>query len=279
MADENHGVTVGGVNIPRVGLGTWLLEGEACVASTAAALKAGYRLIDTAAMYGNEAAVGAGIRQSGVDRREIFVTTKVWSDDIGAGRLQASAERSLTALGLEVIDLLLIHWPNPLVPLSESMEALADCRRRGLARNIGVSNFPSTMLDEAIRLCPEPLIANECEYHPFLDQTAVLAACRRHGIAFLSYCPLGKGDWRLFMEPAIVAAAKRLDRTPAQVVLRWHVQQSNVVALPKSSSAAHIAQNIALWDFMLTDDEMAAISRLTRARRRYVDPGMAPAWD
>jgi diketogulonate reductase-like aldo/keto reductase len=272
-------VSANGAVIPRLGLGTWSLDGRACVAATAAALKAGYRHIDTAAMYGNEADVGAGLARSGVTRAEVFITTKVWSDDIGRGRLQASAKRSLKALGIDVIDLLLIHWPNPQIPLSESLGALADCRQQGLARHIGVSNFPSRMLDEAVRLCPAPLVANECEYHPYLNQNAVLAACRRHGMAFLSYSPLGKADPQLLGEPVIVAAAKRVGRTPAQVVLRWHIQQPGVGAVPKSSSPARIAQNLAVWDFMLTDDEMVAISGLSRVGLRYVDPGMGPDWD
>lgn len=264
-----------GARIPALGFGTWQLRDGACVRAVQTALACGYRHIDTARMYANEKAVGEGLRASGLKRDDVFVTTKVWREDIGAGALERSAEASLRDLGLDQVDLLLIHWPNAGIPLKDSIAALCNARRRGLARNIGVSNFSTALLDEAVRLASEPLVANQCEYHPRLDQGAVLSACRRHGVAFVSYSPLGKGD--LLAEPAIAAVAQRLDRKPSQVVLRWHLQQG-VAAIPRSGSADHIRDNFGVFDFALTEADMAAISALRRRDGRMVDTGWVK-WD
>ena len=264
-----------GADIPALGFGTWQLRGEACVAAVGAALACGYRHIDTARMYGNEREVGQGLRASGLARDEVFVTTKVWRDNIASGALEKSAEASLADLGLDQVDLLLIHWPNRAIPLADSIRALCNARKRGLARHIGVSNFPSAMLDEAVALSSEPLVANQCEYHPRLDQTAVLAACRRHGMAFTAYSPLGRGE--LLAAPAIAAIAGRLGRAPSQIVLRWHVQQG-VAAIPRSGTAAHIQSNFGIFDFTLSPDDMAAISALARPGGRLVDMGWVD-WD
>lgn len=270
-------VHANGAAIPAIGLGTFRSEGEACIAAVSTALKAGYRHIDTARMYGNEVEVGQGLKAGGVPRDQVFVTTKVWWEDIAAGHLQASAEASLKRLGLDQVDLLLIHWPNPAVPLKDSIAALCDVRKKGLARHIGVSNFPVALLDEAVALASEPLVANQCEYHPMLDQTKVLAACRRHGMAFTAYCPIGRGA--LDKVPEIDAIAANHGKTAAQVVLRWHTQQEGVVAIPKSSNPGRIAENIAIFDFTLTPAEMASIKRLARPDGRLIRPAFQPAWD
>ena len=270
-------VRANGAAIPALGLGTWAARGGDCAAAVAHALKVGYRHIDTAAMYGNEEEVGEGMRVAGVPRDEVFVTTKVWPSDIGWGALQRSAEASLRRLGLDAVDLLLIHWPNPAIPLADSIRALCDARRQGLARHVGVSNFPVVMLEEALRLAEAPLVANQCEYHPHLDQSKLLAACRRHGLAFAAYCPLGRGT--LVADGTVQAIAAARGRTPAQVLLRWHVQQEGVIALPKSANPARIAENFSIFDFTLSDAEMARLSGLAHARGRVVDIGGAPAWD
>lgn len=270
-------VAANGAAIPAIGLGTWAARGEACAQAVQWALEAGYRHLDTAAAYENEAAVGAGLRASGVPRGEIFVTTKVWYTDLAEGALQRSAEASLRRLGLDRVDLLLVHWPNPAIPLAETMRALCDAKRHGLTRHIGVSNFPTALLEEAVALADEPLVANQCEYHPRLDQAKVIAACRRHGLAFTSYCPIGRGE--PLAERTVTEIAARHRRTPAQVVLRWHVQQPGVVAIPKSIHRDRIAENIAVFDFTLTDEEMAAISRLARTQGRMIEPAWAPRWD
>jgi diketogulonate reductase-like aldo/keto reductase len=263
-------VEANGARIPAIGLGTWRLAGEAGSSAVQHALAVGYRHIDTAAMYDNEEAVGEGLRASGLPRDDIFVTTKVWYTDIAPGDLQRSAEASLKRLGLDAVDLLLIHWPNPDIPLRDSMQALAEVRRRGLARHIGISNFSARRVDAAVAACPEPLVANQCEYHPYLNQDAVRAACARHGLAFTSYCPLGKGD--LVNEPVVRAIAAAHGKTPAQVVLRWHVQQPKTVAIPKSGNPDRIAENLAAFDFALGEDEMRRLSALARPDGRMVNP-------
>ena len=268
-------IDANGARIPALGFGTWQLREEACVSAVETALSCGYRHIDTARMYGNEKAVGHGLRGSGLKRDDVFVTTKVWRDDISSGALERSAEASLRDLGLDQVDLLLIHWPNAAIPLKDSIAALCNARRRGLARNIGVSNFSVALLNEATALSSEPLVANQCEYHPRLDQSAVIAACRRHRLAFVSYSPLGKGD--MLAEPVITDIARRVARKPSQVVLRWHVQQG-VATIPRSGSPAHIRDNFDVFDFALSDADMAAISGLHRGNGRMVDMGWV-AWD
>jgi diketogulonate reductase-like aldo/keto reductase len=267
-------VHANGAAIPALGLGTWPMKGEEASEAVARALASGYRAVDTAAMYGNEDAVGEGLRAS---RAEVFVTTKVWYTDLAPGALQRSAEASLRRLGIDAVDLLLIHWPNPAIALEDSIAALCDAKRRGLARHIGVSNFPVALLERAVALATEPLVANQCEYHPHLDQTKVLSACRRHGLAFLSYAPIGKGA--VLQDKAVRDIAARHGRTPAQVVLRWHVQQDGVAAVPKSANPQRIAENLDVFGFTLSEDEMRALSDLSRPDGRMVAPGWSPEWD
>lgn len=273
---ERQVVHANGAAIPALGFGTWTLTEEACVEAVQWALEAGYRHLDTARMYGNEAAVGAGLTASGLPRHDVFVTTKVWLDDIASGDLERSAEASLRRLGLSTVDLLLIHWPNPAVPLADSTAALCRAKRQGLARHIGVSNYPSAMLDETVRLASEPLVANQVEYHPYLDQSAVLAACRRHGLALTAYSPLGRAG--VLADETLTAIAARRERSVSQIVLRWHVQQG-VVAIPRSRTRQHIVDNAAIFGFELSEAEMAAISGLARPDGRFIDPGFSPEWD
>jgi len=266
-------VEANGARIPAVGLGTYRLMGEDCARAVARAIEVGYRHIDTATVYDNEEAVGAGLKAAGISRDEVFVTTKVWYSDLAPGDLERSAEASLKRLGLSQVDLLLIHWPNPDIPLRGTLAALAGAKRSGLTRHIGISNFSPKRVDDAVALCPEPLVANQCEYHPFLDQDPVRAVCARHGLAFTSYCPLGKGD--VTGDPEIRAIAQAHRKTPAQVVLRWHVQQPLTVAIPKSGNRDRIAENIGVFDFVLTADEMRRIAALARPDGRIVSPGFA----
>jgi diketogulonate reductase-like aldo/keto reductase len=270
-------IEANGALIPALGLGTWGLRGEDCAAAVRTALEAGYRHLDTASMYGNEDAVGAGLKASGIDRDEVFVTTKVWYEDLAPADLRRSAEASLRRLGLSRVDLLLIHWPNARIPLRDTIPALCEAKRAGLARHIGVANFTVSLLDEAVVLADEPIVANQCEHHPYLDQRAVLAACRRHGVAFVSYCPLGRAH--VLGEPTIKAVAEAHGRTPAQIVLRWHLQQPGVGAIPKSGNPQRIRENFAVWDFTLSADEMAHISGLRRPDGRMVAPSWSPRWD
>ncbi len=278
MTASVHNLTANGADIPAIGLGTWTLDDEAATRLVSEAINVGYRHIDTAAMYQNEAGVGAGLRFGGVPRSEIFLTTKVWYTDIAEGDLQRSVEASLERLGVDDLDLVLIHWPSPTVPLAESIAALNEVGDRGYARNIGVSNFPVALLDEAVKLSRRPLVCNQVEYHPFLNQDRLLEACRSHGMALVSYCPLARGG-ELAAEPAIAAAAKRLGRSPAQIVLRWHIQQTGVAAIPRSSRPERIAENLRVFDFSLSDEEMASISALRSRRLRICDFEFSPNWD
>lgn len=273
-----HRIEANGARIPAIGLGTFTLTGGTATRLVAGAIEAGYRHIDTAAMYDNEREVGEGVRASGVPREEIFLTTKVWPSDIADGPLQRSVEASLKRLGTDHADLVLIHWPNPEVPLAQSIRALNEVAGRGLARHIGVSNFTVALVEEAVGLSERPLACNQVEYHPYLNQDRVLAACRKHGLGVTAYCPLGRGT-ALLAEPAVRAAAERHGRTPAQVVLRWHVQQEGVAAIPRSSNPARIAENLAVFDFALEPDEMAAISALRARHHRICDFEFSPEWD
>jgi diketogulonate reductase-like aldo/keto reductase len=213
-------------------------------------------------------------------RDDIFVTTKVLPDNIRSGALQDSARRSLDRLGFDAVDLLLIHWPNAKVPLSESIAALCDARQMGLARNIGVANFTIAMVEEAVALAArhgEKIATNQVEYHPRLNQDRLLATCRKHGIVLVSYCPVGQGN--ILDDPSVTGVARRHGRSPAQVVLRWHVQQDGVAAIPKSASRDHLAENLAVFDFELTAEDMAALSALAVPNGRIINPSFGPKWD
>lgn len=273
-----HVIDANGANIPAVGYGTWTLEGQACSDLVAHAIRSGYRHVDTADMYNNEEAVGAGLKASGVPRNDVFLTTKVWFTNLADGDLQRSAETSVNRLGVDHVDLLLIHWPSKTIPLAESIAALNDARDRGLARNIGVSNFPVAMLDEAVSLSAHPLACNQVEYHPRLNQDKVLEACRRHGVALVSYCPLCR-DAELLANDPVAALARKYGRTPAQIVLRWHVQQEGVACIPRSKTPSRIEENLAIFDFELEDEDMAAISALSSQSLRICDFEFSPKWD
>ncbi|MGA7486056.1 MAG: aldo/keto reductase [Xanthobacteraceae bacterium] len=265
-----------GAEVPVIGFGTSSL-GD-CGEIVATALRLGYRHIDTAWKYGSERGVGEGIRSSGVPRGEIFLTTKVSHEYLRADDFARSVDESLANLGVDFVDLLLVHWPNPDIPLNEPIAALAKAKRAGLARHIGVANFNIALLDEAIRLCPEPLVTLQAEYHAHLDQTKLTQACRRRGMIFTAYCPLGRG--RLLRDPVLADIAARKGRPLAQIALRWLIQQGNIAAIPRSSNAKRMAENLAIFDFALSDDEMARIAALKRSDGRIADPaGRAPAWD
>jgi diketogulonate reductase-like aldo/keto reductase len=278
LQPQSHVSTATGVKIPAIGFGTGGGLRADCQDAVLAALRAGYRFIDTARKYGSEKAVGEAIRASGLKRDDIFVITKVSHEDLHAKDFERSTETSLRELGLDVVDLLMVHWPLPDMPFQETMGALAAMKRRGFARHVGVANFNVAMLEDAIRLCPEPLTALQAEYHPFLGQSKILDACRRHRLAFISYCPLARG--RIFSEPTLAEIARAKGKTVAQVVLRWLIQQPQVTAIPSSSTPARIAENLDVFDFTLSDDEMRRIHALARPDGRIVNPkGRAPVWD
>lgn len=270
-------LNVNGASIPVIGLGTWELTGDHCTQIVTEALRVGYRSVDTAQMYGNEAAVGAGLLASGLPREDIFLTTKIWPDCAASGVLERTAEERLRSLNVGYLDLLLIHWPPQDVPIADTMARLSAVKRAGLTRHIGVSNFNVQLLEEAVATCSEPLVTNQVEYHPFLSQSKILDACKRHGLSLTAYCPLARS--RVFTCPTICAIARRLDRSPAQITLRWLIQQEGVVAIPRTGTVARLGANLSACGFELNDDDMAAISRLREPNGRIVDSNYSPTWD
>jgi 2,5-diketo-D-gluconate reductase B len=260
--------------IPRIGFGTWRLSGRDCSEGVADALAAGYRHVDTAAIYGNEADVGRGLRSSGVDRSEVWLTTKVWPEDLAPERVRASLERSLSELDTDYADLFLIHWPNPRIPLAATLDAMTTLRDEGRTREIGVSNFPSAQFREALDLAP--VIVNQVEYHVYLDQSAVLEVCRERDAELTAYRPLGKGA--VTSDPAIAEMAAAHGATPAQVALAWLIGQEGVSAVPKASSPERRRENLGALGVELSADERSALDALPKDRRA-VQTQSSPDWD
>lgn len=265
-----------GAKIPKIGLGTWQLTGRTCRQAVAAAIGLGYRHIDTAQMYGNETEVGEGIRDAKLDRAALFVTTKLDLANMTAPRVRAGAEESLKRLKLDYIDLLLIHWPSKSVPLGETLGAMAELKAKGLVRHIGVSNFTVALMREAVEVHKAEPVCNQVEYHPWLGQAKVLPTARRYGMAVSAYCPLGRGGAP--SDKVLGAIAKRHDKSAAQIALRWLIEQDGVAAIPKSASGEHIAANLDVFDFALSDADRAEIDRLPK-NQRIVDWGASPVWD
>jgi len=260
-------VAANGASIPLLGLGTWDLRGRTCARMVEQALRLGYPHIDTAEMYGNEAEVGEGLRASGVKRDSVFITTKIWPDHFRARELESAARACLERLRLSEVDLLLLHWPNPKVPLAETIGALCKVKREGLARHIGVSNFTVALIADALKVSTEPLVCDQVEYHPFLDQSILLAETRAHGMALVAYSPLARGDLRNEVLVRIGAAHKK---TTAQISLRYLVQQ-NVVVIPRTSKLERLSENAAIFDFTLSEREMRDIAALGHRDGRLVD--------
>lgn len=269
-------VTAHGATIPRIGLGTWELKGRSCARTVEQALRAGYKLIDTAEVYENEREVGDGIRASGLRRAEVFVTTKIWPDHLAPRELERATKASLARLRLSEVDLLLVHWPNPRISLAETIGALCKMKQVGFARNIGVSNFTVALLDEAAKHATEPLVVNQIEWHPRLDQSKVVAACQRHGMAVIAYSPMARGA--VLSEQVMRDIAAAHGKSPAQVSLRFIVQEGGVV-VPRTARLDRLTENLDIFNFTLQDDEMAAIRALARPGGRIVDWSGAPKWD
>src|SRR5882724_9916409 len=273
-------VEANGAKIPAIGLGTMTLKGAVCVDAVKAALRLGYRHIDTAERYGNETEVGEGLAQglraAGLAREDVFLTTKVYQDKLAAADFQRSFDESLQKLKQPFVDLLLIHWPNPKVPLAETLEVLCRAKREGRARHIGVANFTTAMLDEAVKLASEPLVTNQIEVHPFLDQGKVLAACRKHGLSVTAYCPLARG--KVPGNETLERLGRAHGKSASQVALHYLAQQG-IIPIPRTANPDHLAADFAVFDFKLGDDEMAEIATLKRPDGRVVNPPHAPKWD
>jgi 2,5-diketo-D-gluconate reductase B len=244
------------------------LRGRTCARIVEQALRLGYRHIDTAKMYDNERDVGEGLRASGVKRSDVFVTTKIWPDHFAPRELERAARESLSRLRLQEVDLLLLHWPNPRIPLADTLGALGKVKREGLTRHIGVSNFTVALIEQAVALTTEPLVCDQIEYHPFLDQSKVIAACRKHDMAVVAYSPIARGKAGDDRVLARIAAAH--DKSAAQVSLRFLVQQ-DIVVIPRTSKAERLSENAAIFDFKLSPQEMTEITALARRDGRLVD--------
>lgn len=274
----NKALGAHGAEIPALGLGVFRMESEDTARMVKTALDLGYRHVDTAQIYGNEADVGRGIADAGIPRDQLFLTTKVWVENYRAPDLRRSVEQSLAKLRTDYVDLLLLHWPSNRAPLAEQIEALNDTVTRGHARHIGVSNFNTDLMRQAASLSAVPLVTNQIEYHPYLNQDIVRAEAQRLGMTVTGY--FGMADGRVLQDPVISQVATRLNKTPAQIALRWLVQQENVVTLTKTLHADRAAANAQVFDFSLSDTDMATISALARPDGRIVSPeGLAPLWD
>jgi len=259
-----------GHRIPQLGLGVWQDNDEQAAASVRCALAEGYRLIDTASAYGNEAGVGQGMRESGLARGDVFVTTKIWNDAQGWQAAQDALHASLERLGMDYVDLLLIHWPIPKRDLYvETWRALVHLREQGLARSIGVSNFRADELQRLFAETRQLPAVNQIELHPWLQQGELRTANAALGVRTQAWSPLGQG--KALADPLVVRLAAKYGREPAQIVLRWHVQQG-VLVIPKSSNPARIRANAQLFDFTLDEADMGALAELDRGERVGPDP-------
>lgn len=271
-------VSANGAKIPALGFGTYGMARGDMLRMIPEALKAGFRHIDTAQIYHNEAEVGECVEASGTARENLFLTTKVWVANYPGKAFSGSVDDSLKKLRTNYIDLLLLHWPSDAVPLADQIGVLNAAVQSGKVRHIGVSNFNTALMNRAVRLSPARLVTNQFEYHPYLNQALLIGDARRAGLAVTAYCGMAVG--RVFSEPVLQDIAAIHGKGVAQVVLRWLVQQQGTVALSRTVNPARVAENAAIFDFELSPEEMAAIHALARADSRIVSPrGLSPNWD
>lgn len=265
-----------GIDVPEIGLGTFKLIGKECEQTVKLALNIGYRHIDTAQMYKNEREVGLGIKHAHVPREELFITTKLLNTNMEPDDVIKSVEQSLQDLDIPYLDLLLIHWPNPDVEIEQTIEAMLSIRDQGKALNIGVSNFPMKHLKEVNEELAAPIFCNQVEYHPLLGQFDLLDYAAENDLMVTAYSPLAQGE--ALQEPLIQELAKKYGKSPAQVALRWLVEQEQVIVIPKSTNRQHLEENLDIYDFILEDDDFDAIDEL-RKDHRIVRPDFEPDWD
>lgn len=253
-----------GDEIPILGLGTWKLTGKECTETVRNAFDLGYRHIDTADIYRNHQDIAPALEENDLDRTELFITSKVWREDLHYGDVKKSTDKILSQLGIDYLDLLLIHWPNQNVPISETLEALAEVKENGKTRNVGVSNFTISHLEEAINYFPDLITVNQVEFHPFLYQKELLDYCQRNNIVLTAYSPLARG--KIFKDKRIVNLAKEIDKSPARLVLKWMVEKQ-IVVIPKSSTIEHLKDNMDLFDWELPDEAKDVIENLNKDDR------------
>lgn len=268
-------ITTNGLHMPKLGLGTYRLKGEECVAAVSGALERGYRHLDTAKMYANEEAVGEAMANSAVARSDIHLTTKVWWDSLAPDAMQRSLDDSLSKLRTDYLDLFLIHWPAPGMDLAAALHAIMAIKEQGMVRNIGVCNFPLGMFRRAVEEIQAPIVVHQFEYHVLLDQTKLVSYAQSRNIAVTAYCPLAQG--RLADHPSLATIATKHKASPAQIALKWLLDQDGVTAIPKAGRAESQLANLAAWDVKLDDLDRAAIAALPKTER-FVNPAFAPDW-
>ena len=269
-------VEMGARQVPALGFGTWALTGATCRHMVESALEIGYRHVDTAQAYDNEAEVGRAIAHARIPRSDIFLTTKVWRESLRAAQVISSFAQSLERLGTDYVDLLLIHWPHAEIPVRETLDAMARLKAEGKVKAIGVSNFTVRQMQEAVAHLGREIVCNQIEYHLLLSQRRVLDFARAHGIAAVAYCPLARG--RLMQNPAVLKVAAKHGKTANQVALRWLLEQPGVSAIPRTSSPAHASENFAIFDFKLDAVDRRTLDVLPGSTR-LVSPAWAPVWD
>ncbi|OSQ38729.1 aldo/keto reductase [Thalassospira mesophila] len=273
-----HNVKANGADIPALGFGTFRMPGEDVLRIVPKALDVGFRHIDTAQIYGNEAEVGSAIAGSSVSRHDIFLTTKVWVDKFRHDDFIASVEESLKKLKTDYVDLLLLHWPKMDVPLAEQIGALNEVRKAGKVRHIGVSNYSTQLMADAVALSDAPIVTNQIEVHPYIDQSKVIAAAKETGMSITSYYAMADG--KVFDDDVLKEFGAKYGKSVAQIVLRWVIQQDGLIALSKTVGEKRVVENFDIFDFEISTADMQAISALARPNGRIVSPdGLAPVWD
>ena len=269
-------ITIKNAIIPGLGLGTFQLENDLAREITAAAISEGFRHIDTAQVYQNEDGVGTAIKGSGIDRDKIFLTTKVFRESLSKNDFLPSVEESLRKLKTDYVDLLLIHWPNRNVPVAEYMEQLMEAQRKGYTKHIGVSNHPTALLDEVLATGAD-IITNQVEYHPLVDQTKLYTYLRGHGITFTAYSPIAQG--KVLGNPVLKGIGEKYGKNEVQVSLRWLLHQDGVMAIPRTSKTERLKDNLNIFDFELSAEDISQLDRLKEDNQRVVNPPFAPDWD
>ncbi|ACT59662.1 aldo/keto reductase [Hirschia baltica] len=266
-----------GVDLPRIGLGTRGLSGITCNSEVREALKLGYRYIETAQIYNNERQIGAAIKDSGVKRDELFVSTKVWINDYRPYDLLWSVRESLDRLRLDHVDMLILHWPNEKYSLHRTIDAMNEAKELGLTNHLGVANFTASQFQAVSEYSESPILCNEIEYHPLINQSRVIDATHKTGAAVVAYGPTADGEALNHYE--ITRIALDHGKSKSQIIMRWMMQQEGIIALPRATRRSSLAECIDVFDFELSAEEMSMIDKLRANNRRLFDPTFAPQWD